>query len=228
MNNLNIANSIFSGLNDHEGIMICGYEWGGDGDENKENDTETHVENVVCTFSNKVPQYGEEANSWKYDRILRKWFEMWGHPLNREGIGSSFDRMIVQTNWCNTQNKKIEGNYWDKLLADDQVDNFLAHVNFFKPRLILFCGSQLIRILQHPKVLPPFVSVMGAITEELNFVSKPFDGRKFKIGFQSFEHCNLIGLPHPSGTHGLNDLYIRLFTDEIGSRIQAARNSKCV
>ena len=54
-----------------------------------------------CTFSNKSLRYGDVAKTWiKYDKRIRTWFSMWGHPLNEEGLGDAFDKMIVQTNWA--------------------------------------------------------------------------------------------------------------------------------
>ena len=67
MPTLNIANSIFTGWNDRQGIMLCGYEWGW----SKKDQTrsaerarlinEPYNDEVECTFSNKALRYGEKA-----------------------------------------------------------------------------------------------------------------------------------------------------------------------
>lgn len=140
--------------------------------------------------------------------------------------GGDFEKCLLQTNWCNTQNNKIEGDYRSKLLEPSQVENFISHIEMFKPKLILFFGSQIIKILQSDKVLPKFIETAGKITEPLSFRAKEFDGRAFNIGFQCFEHCKAVCLPHPSGSCGLSDDYIRLFSYEIGKLIQEFREFK--
>lgn len=218
---LNIATGVFLGFNDSEGIMICGYEWGGDGDEIDKAEDDLCIKNDLgVIFSNKAPHYGEIANTWKYDRKIRTWFKLWGHELRREETGGDFEKCILQTNWCNTQAHDMKNiDYWGKLLAPDQVENFIYHVDHFKPKLILFFGSAMAGILNSKTALEPFMSIMGSITENLHFPSKPFAGRRFKVGFQSFEKCKVVSLPHPSGSRGLNDEYIKLFSMEIGNRI---------
>lgn len=32
----------------------------------------------------------------------------------------------------------MENDYWSKLLEPSQIDNFIAHIEMFKPRLIFF------------------------------------------------------------------------------------------
>lgn len=223
----NIATGIFRGLNDEEGIMICGYEWGGIDELDETEENLCPKSDLGIIFSNKAPHYGEIANSWRYDRRIRIWFKLWGHELLREGIGGDFEKCILQTNWCNTQSQNMKGiNYWGKLLATDQIKNFINHVEHFRPKLIIFFGSAMANILNDKRALEPFVNIMGAITESLHFPSKPFDGKKFKVGFQSFEKCKVVSLPHPSGSRGLNDDYIKLFSSEISERIQEVKSFK--
>lgn len=219
---INIATGIFEKFNDSEGIMICGYEWG---ESNDETTTQGAVPDSLdmdaqVVFSNKIPRYGAVAAKWPYDRNIIEWFQLWGHPLRKDGLGGDFEKCIVQTNWCNSQNSNMTGvNYWTKLLAADQVENFIRHVDKFRPKLILLFGSQMINILQNEKVLGPFTNVMGPIQEPLTILTKPFDGRKFKVGLQAFENCQVVSLPHPSSSRGLSKAYIRLFAAEIGERI---------
>ncbi|MFZ3262149.1 MAG: hypothetical protein WA135_14845 [Thiobacillus sp.] len=224
----NVATGVFPGFNDREGLMICGYEWGGGGEEVAEpRDDLLAKSEPGVTFSNKAPYYGEVANSWPYDRKIRSWFGFWGHELRRDGTGGDFEKCLVQTNWCNTQAHNMKGvNYWEKLLAPDQVKNFIAHIEHFRPRLILFFGSEMTKILNNKKALEPFVSIMGPVTKDLHFPSKAFSGKRFKVGFQSFERCKVVSLPHPSGSHGLNDDYIKLFSSEIGELIQEFKSFK--
>ena len=225
----NIANSIFTGLNDNQGIMLCGYEWGFSKiDQDASQTNENNRSGVPHSFPNKAAEYGEIANSWKYDQRIIYWFELFGHKLNRIGTGGNFEKCILQTNWCDTQNNKMEGDYWSKLLEPSQIDNFIAHIETFNPKLIFFFGSQIIKILQSDAVLPRFLETAGAVTEPLSFQKKAFNGRTFNIGFQNFEKCKVVCLPHPSGSHGLSDDYIKLFSTEIGSLLHEFREFKHV
>ena len=221
---INVAHSEFA--EQKGGLMICGYEWG----ESKADqaggagDSIGHAIdwNAVCTFANKNVRYGPRALTWAYDARIRKWFGMWGFELDTACPGS-FEKSIVQTNWCDTQNHNMNGNY-ERLNDDDQVDNFLAHVDHFRPRMILFMGSQMIHALQRPATIARFQSQMGQITNPLTFSQKPFEGRRFRVAFQSFENCEVVCLPHPSGSHGLSDDYIDLFSSQIGALIAGAVN----
>jgi hypothetical protein len=154
------------------------------------------------------------------------WFELFGHKLNRTGNGGDFEKCILQTNWCNTQDNKVQGNYWNKLLANDQVENFIEHLAHFRPKLIFFFGSELIKILQSDKVLPKFKDIMGCQVSALQLKTKPFDKRAFKIGFQSFASCDIVCFPHPSSTRGLSDRYIELFASEVGLLIENYKKYK--
>lgn len=219
MGNINIAHSEFP--EQHGGLMICGYEWGYS-KEDERNDA-LGVEQPVnhdagCTFANKVLCYGPRALKWRYDNIIMKWFGLWGHPLSRSEP-MSFERSIVQTNWCNTQAHAMDGDY-SKLSEPEQIDNFIGHIDYFKPRVILFMGSRLIDALQGPAVRERFEAITGKCTKEASAQQKKFAGRRFKFVFQSFERCEVVGLPHPSSSHGISDDYITLFNDEMGSLLQ--------
>lgn len=223
----NIGNSVFPGFNDNQGLMLCGYEWGfSKSDQEFAQADEQKRSSVAHVFSNKAAEYGEIANGWKYDQRIIYWFELFGHKLSQRETGGNFEKCLLQTNWCDTQNNKMEGDYWSKLLEPSQIDNFIAHIEMFKPRLIFFFGSQILKILQSEKVLPRFMEAMGVVTEPLIFQRKPFDGRVFSIGFQGFENCKVMCFPHPSGSHGLSDDYIKLFSTEAGKLLQEFKELK--
>lgn len=230
LKNFNVATGIFKGFNDHEGIMICGYEWGGK--DNETTEIKEYPDNLGVIFSNKAPFYGPEANTWRYDQKIIKWFKLWGHELKTietselDNCGE-FEKCLLQTNWCNTQAPNMNNiNYADKLLAPDQIQNFLIHVNHFRPKLIIFIGSSMIHFLNNRIVLDEFIKIMGPITEELIISTKPFNGKKFKVGFQSFKNCKIVSLPHASSSRGLKDEYIQLFSSEIGTLISEVKEVK--
>lgn len=141
-------------------------------------------------------------------------------------MGGLFEKCIVQTNWCSTQGHHIEGSYYDKLSDPVQVDNFLFHVSELDPAVVLFMGSAMIDVLQNPSILARFSGIFGAETNPLRKVQKEFSGRRFRVGFQGFQRCSVVSLPHPSSSRGLSDSYIALFSNEIGNLISEVRYIK--
>lgn len=225
----NIGNSIFPGINDKNGLMICGYEWGFSEADQKLYESGEEVffdKNAITTFSNKSPAHGERAFTWKYDKRVVKWFGLWGHPLSRDGLGGIFEKLILQTNWCNTEGYKIEENYHKKLTNQEQIENFISHIKEFEPSLILFMGSEIINILQDPSVKQRFEEILGLSESPPIKVQKPYSDRQFKIGFQKFGKCQVISLPHPSSSRGLKDDYIQMFAPEIGQFITELKIKK--
>lgn len=208
---LNIAHSEFP--EQQGGLMICGYEWGG-GDQGEDGDPVD--QEAICSFANKHLRYGPVALTWRYDNVIKKWFAMWGRQLNNDDPGD-FEKSIVQTNWCDTQNPRMNGDY-SSLWQARQVENFIEHVKHFSPNLILFMGSKLIEALQFPSTLERFEAVMGKCTRPLKFVQMPSSHKRFKISFQTFERCDVVCFPHPSASRGLSDSYMRLFEEEMAAR----------
>lgn len=225
----NLGNSIFAGLNSERGIMICGYEFGLNKEDQRiaeSGETQFCDPGAVTTFSNKSPMHGDRAFGWVYDNRIIKWFALWGHPLSREGLGGDFEKCILQTNWCDTEGNRIEEDYFSKLTSEDQINNFIFHVAEFEPMLLFFMGSEMINILQDARVLPRFVEVVGQATSAPYELSRPFAGRPFKVRLQEFEKCKVVSLPHPSGSWGLSDDYIALFKDDIGPLIDEVKLEK--
>lgn len=207
---LNIAHSEFP--EQKGGMMICGYEWGGGDEEASETDSSIN-EAAICTFANKDLRYGTAAARWHYDNQIKKWFALWGRALDRENPGA-FEKSIVQTNWCDTQKPRMNGDY-SSLWQDAQIANFLFHIAHFRPRLLLLMGSKLIEALQAPTTLERFEAIMGKRASNYESKQKDFDGRRFKISFQDFERCKVVCFPHPSASRGLSDAYIALFADDM-------------
>lgn len=210
----NIAHSEFP--EQTGGLMICGYEWGYSKADQAADAAGRYPDidwDVECTFANKELRYGPHAKNWTYDNTIKKWFSMWGFELQSDPPGA-FEKSIIQTNWCDSEKHSMENDY-SQLILPDQIDNFIKHIEHFRPKIIIFMGSQLIYKLQHPEVLERFQTTMGEIVKPLEIKQKPFDGVRFKLGFQSFENCTVIGLPHASGSRGLSDEYLGFFKDDI-------------
>jgi len=209
--------------------MICGYEWGYSKEDqfiDKSGKNPFYDQGATTVFSNKSPMHGDRAFIWKYDNRIIKWFEMWGHPLSREGLGGDFEKSILQTNWCNTEGNSINEDYYHKLTHPEQVENFLFHIKTFEPRIIFFMGSKIIDILQDAKVMGRFTHIMGEPKSRAHKIQKQFEGRRFKIGFQEFGKCKIVSMPHPSSSRGLSDQYIALFTDEVAALISEFKERK--
>lgn len=224
---LNLGNSIFPGLNDKSGLMICGYEWGlSKRDAEKIETSPLKRANTPHTFANKSLEYGPIAETWPYDKKIVEWFGLWGHPLNRKELGGDFEKSLIQTNWCDTENNRMESNYLTKLLAPENVENFLFHLEELKPKLILFMGSSLMKALQHPSTKPKVIKIIGQTTYPLKEIQKQHTGTRFKISIESFESCTIISLPHPTGSRGLSYDYIKLFTPEISDLIEQYKASR--
>ena len=135
---LNIGNSIFPGLNDKQGLMICGNEWGFSEEDQRMVSSGNEIfydKDAVTIFPNKSPAHGERAFSWRYDNRIIKWFSLWGHPLSREALGGDFEKCLIQTNWCNTEGHKINENYYHKLTNAEQLENFISHTKALEPSL---------------------------------------------------------------------------------------------
>lgn len=230
MSDLNLGNSLFQGYNDQNGLMICGYEWGwskADDAAYEKGEYTLPEEKVEHTFANKALYYGERAKTWRYDNAIKKWFEMWGHPLNENGLGGAFEKSLVQTNWAATQGNQIDNK--NKFTNPEHIDNFIYHIEKLRPKVILFMGSGLTDYLNHSDVLPRFQQLVGRQTAPLKAVQKEFDGKPFNIKFQSFEHCEVVCLPHPSASWGLSHEYIALFEPEMNrilSDFKTARGFK--
>ena len=227
-NNLNLGNSIFDGLNDQNGLMICGYEWGFSKKDEQEPELGSWVEpseKIAHTFANKARYHGDLASTWRYDNSIKKWFELWGFPLDNQELGSDFEKSIVQTNWADTQGHSIAQGT-NKFLLEEQIDNFIKHITVLKPRVIIFMGRNLIDYLQNPVVLPKFVEIMGEVTKRKQVVQKDSLGTRFKVFFQTFEHCQIICFPHPSGSHGISYEYIELFRPEMTKILSEYKNER--
>lgn len=225
---LNLGNSIFDGFNNENGLMICGYEWGFSKKDQQEQESGAWVERneeVEHTFANKARCYGEVAKNWRYDNNIKKLFELWGFPLDSQELGGDFERSIVQTNWADTQGHSI-AQETNKFLLEEQIDNFIKHITMLKPKVIIFMGRNLIDYLQNPVVLPKFVDVMGEVTKRKQVVQKDSLGTRFKVFFQTFENCQIICFPHPSGSYGISYEYIELFRPEMTKILSEYKNER--
>lgn len=219
LSDLNFGNSIFEGFNDKRGIMLCGYEWGFSAIDKKELEAsgrdDFFIDNeAITTFSNKVPAFGRKALTWRYDNRIKKWFSLWGHPLKLDGVEDAFSKSIVQTNWNNTCNNSIP-DIKGRCLSPNSIDNFICHLSELQPEIIIFIGSELKNIVRSDLVFEQFIGVVGKESKKRELIQKNYNGVRFKVCFDYFEHCTVICFPHASGSVGLSDDYISLFSPEM-------------
>lgn len=222
---LNVAHSQFP--QQIGGLMICGYEWGyskADQSKDAEGIEQTMDLDAGCTFANKDKCFGDRALAWPYDATIIKWFDLWGHPLNRKEPGD-FEKSIIQTNWCDSEGNSMDGDY-SKLSNSVHVNNFMSHISHFKPKVILFMGAKLVDALNSPAIFEQFEAICGKCVNPLKSLQKDFSGRRFRVAFQSFDACEVICLPHPSGSHGLSDSYIELFEEEMNTILSAFKRNR--
>lgn len=237
MSELNLRHSIFEGFNDKHGILVCGLEYGM-GKEEREADPAVKkivapIPDVECTYSNLSPRYGDNALKERFHSRIIKWFRLWGHPLTRNlpDKATDFDRCIAHANWCGTQDYKFSG--YNKAAIPEHVNHFILHVEKLRPRLIIFVGVQLIYVLQTDEIMRRFQSSseggMGSIIpvngNNLQILKKDFVGKRFRVGFQSFENGEVVALPHTASI-GLSDQYIEQFKPEMSERILKIKQQK--
>lgn len=219
----NVGNSIFPGFNDKNGVMLCGYEFGyNKHDQYLEKHRIDEIEekkSEINTFYGKSKIYDSP-----YDLRIIKWFGFFGHLLGIDDGCSPFDKCLLQTNWCDGQGTYV--NDYAKFLSKENSENFLSIVEAFLPGILIFMGAKQINYLQTPAVMSRFTGIFGTEISPLDVRQKQFHGRKFKISFQTFERISIISLPHPSGTRGLSDDYIKLFAPEIKAIIDSYKKLK--
>lgn len=201
---LNIANQEFA--ENINGLMICGYEWGFSKEDQKLVEAQKYEHEEKSYFSDK------RVNDYPYRNRILSWLDLLGLSLNKDSAGS-IERSIVQTNWMDSQGYKMEGNTYIKLR--EQKENFLNHIEYFKPRVILFFGVEQLKVLNR-EILKEAEEILGKTIKQENYIQKEFDTCvKYKLGFQSFENTEIIAFPHPASRGGICDEYIASYEDII-------------
>jgi len=201
---LNIANKEY--IENKNGIMICGYEWG------FSKEDQQAVRDVIYIQEEKSFFSDETVNDYPYRNRIVSWLRSLGLPLNSQNAGI-LEKSIVQTNWMDSQGYKVEGNIYIRLR--EQKQNFLNHLEYFKPKIVLFFGVRQLEVL-NKEILKDVEHVLGKTTKKERYIQKDIeDCKKYKIGFQSFENSEIIAFPHPATQGGICDSYIELYKDEI-------------
>jgi len=208
MKALNLATKLYA--ESKNGLLICGLNWGGE----PLPEIKDQLEGEKSFFSD------QKFNDYPYKHRIMRWFQSWGHPLavNEAGAGG-FERSITQTNWWSGQSQDSRGvDITAKCL--EHRENFFFHLDEIRPSLIIFLSVTMHEALNHQDCIEEVRSFLGRETGEISFHTKEIlkNGgaiKRFRVSFQRFEHCDVIALPHPTGSVGLADEYIAAFKPEI-------------
>jgi hypothetical protein len=208
---LNVATKTYA-ENQQHGLMICGINWGGDPANSSSVDPPSF-------FSN------EAVNRYPYRGRLLSWFSLFGHPLiTKEGHEGAFERSIVQTNWLDSQSPNMDNkSLYTECLS--QWENLEFHIRTLEPLLIIFLSVSLLETLNSSAILEKARAILCHESDMLITSKEVFvDGKRlkrFRLGFQTFGETQIIALPHPTGSKGLNNKYISMFAPEIYPLIAA-------
>jgi hypothetical protein len=205
---LNVVTGSFA-ENRTQGLMLCGYEWGGSPDE---------------PSTAEKPGFFSQAgiNEYRYRSQLLGWFELFGHRLETDPLKAGrFERSILQTNWLPTQAKSMAGrDPFAECVAT--WTNFEFHLRELQPRVIVFLGVALLRALNSSSCIDGAQQVLGKcqtpIFMQKSVVDEGHSLRPLKLGFQEFESADVIALPHPA-SHGVANKYLLAFKSEVGTRL---------
>jgi hypothetical protein len=217
---LNLATGLFP-ENRTDGLMICGINWGGADD----SDYQWTHDVVGDSFFSDA-----RFNNFPYRNRLVKWFELLGHPLEvSEDRAGAFERSVVQTNWLRNQSPNMAG----KSVFSECVrewGNFEFHASTLKPRLVMFMSLTLLEALNASECLEGARKMFGTGSPPVILKRDVRVGgsalKAFRVGFQQFERVQVVALPHPTGSKGLSDDYIRAFRDVVSpiiARFKAER-----
>ncbi|AFI04760.1 hypothetical protein [Helicobacter cetorum] len=195
------VSSKLSELNKKRGLVVVGYQRGGD---------DSHAKNDP---GDKNKYFSELTHDFQKDLI--KWFGLWEYPLaTEESKMGNFEKSIIEIEWCEGHGEKFD---YKLLYSEHNQKRFLQLLESLEPELLMFTGVKMLEILNEQSMKPHVENILGKAKNEPDYITnKHFKGTKLRVGFQSFDKCEVIALPHPNA-RGLSDAYIALFKDKIKS-----------
>lgn len=139
----------------------------------------------------------------KYRTKNIEWLKILGYDIQTDEPEKNENR-IQSTNWLLSENRSDRNS--DEVLVEN-TGKFLDAIDFFKPKVIMLMGKRLSVVLGDPKVKAQFESEnrFGKQLGDPQWTySKPNGFKKgFNFSYWEFEKCKVLGLPHPTGSHGL-------------------------
>ena len=175
------------------GILLCGIN-PGDGGGGR-----------VQTFNEGAPKsYFSDVTcqnaSFRFQRRIRDWFRLWGHPLSEARPGK-FERSISQANWIGESTRYADEHYSREALVKCAKAQFFPILEAVRPRLLVFFGVQhLPGAFSDPRLRDREVELFGAVTSEMQPIWKDrsIGKGRFRAMSMGFERCQVLGLPHPT------------------------------
>ena len=201
------------------GLLLCGMNHGfNKKDELLELSGDAKLDAYKSFFSDK------EVNDSDFRNRIVTWFSLWGYPLarSRETAGA-FEKSIIQTNWLQTCANNMDGlNVVRECISDS--DSIMHTCEVLKPGLIFFFSRALFSAFASVALKPKIEDIFGRPLNEVKWKQKDvrFNGklrRRFRFGFQDYEHLRVVVMPHATGAKGISNDYIEAFKQEMAGVI---------
>ncbi|WP_104747639.1 hypothetical protein [Helicobacter cetorum] len=215
--------------NENQGLVICGLQFGTDGD-NKPH----RIANLLDDYQGKKHCFSNfvnypSKNDFAFQKRITKFFGLWDCCLETDfdKVGA-FERSLIGINWLSNGADSMDNENYHSFFQTEHKENFLYHLEVLEPKLLFFFGINMLEALNDERIKPYAENFLGKAKNEPNYITKPFEGKSFRVGFQSFEKCEVVAFPHPTGTIGLSDEYIALFKDDVKPLIENYRKFKGV
>jgi|SRR5665213_1099820 len=141
----------------------------------------------------------------KYRTRNIEWLKILGYDIKTDEPTEIEDR-IQSTNWLLSENRS-DSNPQEALV--ESTEKFLKALYFFKPKVIMLMGKRLSVVLDDLRVQVQFENKFGKLKGKSQWTRfQPRGRRAFNFSYREFERCKVLGLPHPTGSHGLSDQHL--------------------
>jgi len=199
------------------GMMLCGYNPGRSKKVNQEN--------------SEPKSFSDSFNRSKFNKQSVKWLnDIFGYKLETKTDGEiTSDNSISQTNWLAEASHSINFSPEDYI---KKIDQFTKVLDPIRPSILFLFGITMFYALCDDKCQPEIGKILGK-PEPIPFndllvefeppkqlpnyaiMTRPTkavfpSGRRFWFGYQQYEKCKVFGLPHPTGSRGIQGHYIEL------------------
>lgn len=193
----------------HGGVMACGIDFGFSKADEEDEAQSASVQVELKSFFSDV----SVRKSDKFRQRVLSWLALWGAGLNSElDKVTSNERSYFQTNWLDEQNRSNDGPVG---LLVNNCNGILELIEDRKPRLIIFCGANLIEALNDVSIRERVEVILGKRPGNAFAYQRPpiNGGKQFKVLVQKWPNTTVVSIPHPTGTRGVQDTYMAQFED---------------
>lgn len=195
--------------NSKGGVMVCGIDFGF-----SKADEEDEAQNA--SLQAEAKSFFSDVSVRKSDKFRQRvlgWLALWGGGLSTEQDKvTSYERSYFQTNWLDEQNHSNDG---PVSLLVKNCDGILRLIEARMPRLIIFCGANLIEALNDVSIRERVEVVLGRRLDNARPYHRPAinRGKQFKVLVQKWPRTTVVSIPHPTGSRGVQDNYMAQFED---------------